>query len=120
MSKDGTLSSGGAVPPLVPELALALGNGQPCSFLDAGQQEVLPTAKLTLLGPQREAGTAQLLGDVGRGHAQPPGLGEGRVGEAHGAESQQITRQQTATKIREAQIRKQGQATEGGDLGWAR
>lgn len=43
MSKDRALSSSGAVPPLVSELALALGNGQPCSFLDAGQQEVLPT-----------------------------------------------------------------------------
>lgn len=73
--KDGTLSSGGAVPPLVPELALALADGQPRSFLDAGQQEVLSTAELTLLWKQREAGTAQLLGDAGRGHAQPPGLG---------------------------------------------
>lgn len=77
VSKDRTLSSSGAVPPLVSELALALGNGQPCTFLDAGQQEVLPATELTLLWLQREAGTAQLLGDAGRGHAQPPGLGEG-------------------------------------------
>lgn len=69
VSKDRTLSPGGAVPPLVPELALALGDGQSCSFLDTGQQEVLPMAEFTLLWTQREASTAQLLGDAGRGHA---------------------------------------------------
>lgn len=64
--------TGGAVPPLVSELALTLGNGQPGSVLDAGQQEELLLAKVQLFEAQREVSTAQFLWDACRGHTQPP------------------------------------------------
>lgn len=72
MSEHGRVVAGGAVPPLVSELALTLGDGQPGSVLDAGQQEELLPAQVPLFVAKREVSTAQLLRDSRRGHAQPP------------------------------------------------
>lgn len=64
--------AGGAVPPLMSELVLTLGDGEPGTVLDARQQEELLPAEVPLFGAQREVGTAQFLWDSCRGHAQPP------------------------------------------------
>lgn len=72
VSKHRWILSGGAVPPLMSELVLTLGDGEPGTVLDARQQEELPPAEVPLFGAQREVGTAQLLWDSCGGHAQPP------------------------------------------------
>lgn len=64
--------AGGAVPPLVSELAVTLGDGQPGPVLDAGQQVRLPPAQVALSVAEREVSAAQLLRDSRRGHTQPP------------------------------------------------
>ncbi len=54
------------------ELTLTLCNGQPRAVPDAGQQEGLLPAQLTLFDAERELSTAQRLRDSCRGHTQPP------------------------------------------------